>query len=243
MKNLYQTHNDHYNAAVLLGTCMANHTTADKPNQRSSHRVFHRRDNLFSAGDHFEGIYVLCSGSAKAFITSRNGEEHITKFLYPGDMLGMDGFYGKMHTQTVRFLETSSVCLIKESEINSLIKTSTDFRDGLLQSMSHRLACDSAMMMCLSTCSSEQKTAMFLQGLSIGFSERGLSGTEFMLSMTRTDIANYLGMAIETVSRVFANLQQRKIIEVELRYLTILDFTALNRCVVIDVCFNDVKKQ
>jgi CRP/FNR family transcriptional regulator len=243
MKSLYQTQNDHYNATTLLDTCMANSNTTLKPHQRSSHRVFHRRDNLFSAGDHFEGIYVLRSGSAKSFITSTNGEEHITKFFYPGDMLGIDGFDGKMHTQTVRFLETSSVCLIKESEINSLIKTSTDFRDGLLQSMSHTIACDSSMMMCLSTCSSEQKVARFLQDLSIGFSERGLSGREFKLSMTRTDIANYLGMAIETVSRVFANFQQRKIIEVELRYLAILDFVALNRCVVIDVCSNNVTKK
>jgi CRP/FNR family transcriptional regulator len=243
MKYLYQPHNDYYNTTALLDTCMGSINGVNNFHQRDSHRVFQRRDSLLSSGDHFEGIYILRSGSAKSLITSRDGEEHITKFFYPGDMLGIDGFDGHMHTQTVRFLETSSVCLIKESEIHGLIKTSTDFRDGLLQSMSHTLACGSTMMMCLSTCSSEQKVALFLLDLSVGFSERGLSGSEFMLSMTRTDIANYLGMAIETVSRVFASFQQKNIITVQLRCLSILDFTALNRSVAIDVCSNTVASQ
>jgi CRP/FNR family transcriptional regulator len=155
-------------------------------------------------------------------------------------MIGIDGFNGQIHKQTVRFLETSSVCLIKESEINSLIKTSTAFRNGLLQSMSHTLACDSTMMMCLGTCSSEQKVAMFFLDLSVGFSERGLSGSEFILSMTRTDIANYLGMAIETVSRIFASFQQRNIITVQLRYLSILNFARLNQSVSIDISSQSV---
>jgi CRP/FNR family transcriptional regulator len=236
MNTAYQAQNDYYNAASLMEIFIGNTTPSNHSQKRHSHRVFHRRDNLFSVGDHFEGIYVFRSGSAKSFITSKDGEEHITKFYYPGDMLGIDGFNGQIHKQTVRFLETSSVCLIKESEINSLIITNTVFRDGLLQAMSHTLACDGAMMMCLGTCSSEQKLAMFLLDLSMGFSGRGLSGSEFMLSMTRTDIANYLGMAIETVSRIFASFQQRNIIAVQLRYLSILDFDALNRSVAIDIC-------
>ena len=240
MKTSYQQQTNYYHATTLLDTCMGSIHAANDSYGRDSHRVFHRRDNLLCAGDFFEGVYILRSGSAKSYVASRDGEEHITKFHYPGDILGIDGFNGKMHTQTTCFLETSSVCLIKESEINSLMQTNSDFREGLLQSMSHTLACDGAMMMCLSTCSSEQKVARFLLDLSIGFSERGLSGSEFMLSMTRTDIANYLGMAIETVSRVFASFQQRKIIVVQLRYLSILDLAALNRGVVVDVCSHPI---
>jgi CRP/FNR family transcriptional regulator len=242
MKTISQPQNDYYNATVLLDSCMSSLNSSNISKQRDSHRVFHRRDSLFSVGDHFEGIYVLRSGSAKSFITSRDGEEHITKFYYPGDMLGIDGFDGYMHTQTIRFLETSSVCLIKESQVSNLMQTSADFRKSLLQSMSRTLASDSAMMMCLSSCSSEQKVARFLLDLSTVFSERNLSGSEFMLSMTRTDIANYLGMAIETVSRVFASFQQRNIISVKLRHLSILDFTALNNCVTIEICSQTVEK-
>lgn len=241
MKTLSQSQNDCYNATALLNSRMNNANVLNHSQQQDSHRVFHRRDSLFSVGDRFEGIYVLRSGSAKSFITSRDGEEHITKFYYPGDMLGVDGFDSYLHAQTVRFLETSSVCLIKESQVNSLIQKSTEFRHGLLQSMSRTLASGSAMMMCLSSCSSEQKVARFLLDLSIVFSERNLSSSEFMLSMTRTEIANYLGMAIETVSRVLAGFQQRNIIAVKLRQLSILDFSALNNCVAIDLCAQSLK--
>ena len=236
MKTISQQKNSYSNAKGFLDSFMASVNTSNIFMPRDSHRVFHRRDCLFSVGDHFEGIYVLRSGSAKSFITTEDGEEHITKFYYPGDMLGIDGFGEFTHTQTAQFLETSSVCLINESQVNSLMQTSANFRNSLLQSMSRTLASDSAMMMCLSSCTSEQKVARFLLDLSSGYSARNLSGSEFMLSMTRTDIANYLGMAIETVSRVFASFQQRNIIEVKLRHLTILDFVALKNCVSIDMC-------
>lgn len=236
MKSSYQPKNDHYSESPLIGNHRATQYNTNHSTRGHSQRIFQRRDNLFSAGDYFEGVYILRSGSAKAFITSRNGEEHITKFYYPGDMLGLDGFDVNMHTQSVRFLETSSVCLIKASQVQNLMGSDQKFREAILQSMSHNLACDSAMMMCLSTCSSEQKVARFLMDLSISFSERGLSAGEFILSMTRTDIANYLGMAIETVSRIFSSFQERHIIAVQQRFLSIVDFAALNACVSIDVC-------
>jgi CRP/FNR family transcriptional regulator len=196
----------------------------------NSHRVFHARQSLFFAGETFEGLYILRSGSAKSFITSVDGGEHITKFFYPGDLLGIDGFHRHIYMENVLFLETSSVCLVKESDLNSLVKTSDDFRNCMLRSMTHRLINDSAMMKCLSSCSSEQKVVRFILELSKQFSSNGLSGTEFSLSMTRTDIANYMGMALETVSRVFASFQRKQLIRVHNRQVSILDIDAL-RCI------------
>jgi len=195
----------------------------------NSHRVFHVRQALLSAGEPFEGLYIMRSGSAKAFITSAAGEECITKFFFPGDLLGVDGFDEHVHSQNIVFLETSSVCFIKESDINDLVKNSDDFRTCLFKSMSHSLLCDSLMMMCLSSCSSEQKVAHFILELAENFASQGLSGKEFRLSMTRTDIANYLGMALETVCRVLASFQLKQVISVRNRYLVILDTEALHQ--------------
>jgi CRP/FNR family transcriptional regulator len=105
MKTSYQPQNDYYNAASLVDIYMRNANASNNSQQHNPHRVFHRRDSLLSSGDHFEGIYILRSGSAKSFITSREGEEHISKFYYPSDMLGIDGFDGHMHKQTVLFLK------------------------------------------------------------------------------------------------------------------------------------------
>lgn len=223
-------------AKVSLEVCLENAAKSNNLKPTNSHRIFHARQSLFSAGDAFEGLYILRSGSAKCFISSIDGEEHITKFFYPGDLLGVDGFDKHIYIENVRFLETSSVCLVKESELNSLIKSDDDFRNCLLRSMSHALVNDSAMMMCLSSCSSEQKVARFILDLSEQFLSLGLSGTHFRLSMTRTDIANYMGMALETVSRVFAGFQLKQLIRVQNRQLTILDVNALNRFVTKDSC-------
>jgi len=211
-----------------LQACLENVEKSNNLKLTNSHRVFHARQSLFSAGEQFEGLYILRSGSAKSFITSIDGEEHITKFFYPGDLLGVDGFDQHIYMENVLFLETSSVCLVKESDLNSLVKYSDDFRNCLLRSMSHSLVNDRAMMMCLSSCSSEQKIAHFILELSQQFFSLGLSGTEFRLSMTRTDIASYMGMALETVSRIFASFQQQKLICVHNRQVTILDVDALH---------------
>lgn len=195
----------------------------------NSHRVFHARQALLSAGESFQGLYILRSGSAKAFITSACGEECITKFFFPGDLLGVDGFDEHLHSQNIVFLETSSVCFFKESDVYDLVINSQDFRTCLFKSMSHSLLCDSMMMMCLSSCSSEQKVAHFILELADNFTSQGLSGKEFRLSMTRTDIANYLGMALETVCRVLASFQLKRVISVSNRHLIILDTRVLNQ--------------
>lgn len=220
---------------LSLEVCLENATKSNDIKLINSHRVFHARQSLFSAGDKFEGLYILRSGSAKSFITSVDGEEHITKFFYPGDILGVDGFDRSVYTQSVLFLETSSVCLVKEADLNNLVKNNDDFRTSLMRSMSHSLVIDNAMMMCLSSCSSEQKVAHFILELSEQFEGLGLSGTDFRLSMTRTDIASYMGMALETVSRVFACFQLKQFIRVHNRQLSILDKEALNRFVVRDI--------
>jgi CRP/FNR family transcriptional regulator len=217
-------------SSPTLKVCLESVEKSNNLKLTNSHRVFHTRQSLFSAGEQFEGLYILRSGSAKSFITSLDGEEHITKFFYPGDLLGVDGFDRHVYMENVLFLETSSVCLVKESDLNSLVKNNDDFRNSLLRSMSQALINDSAMMMCLSSYSSEQKVACFILELSKQFLSHGLCGTEFSLSMTRTDIANNMGMALETVSRVFASFQQKELIRVHNRQVSILDIDAL-RCI------------
>jgi len=227
MKKVTEIYNDNRTTVSSIEACLKHAAKSRNLYLGTSHRIFHARQTLFSAGDPFEGIYILRSGSVKSYISRLNGEEHITKFYFPGDLLGLDGFDDYVHIQNLLFLETSSVCFISQSVLNNLIKNSDTFRHHLLKAMSHLSMADSSMMMCLSTCSSEQKFARFILELSEQFASNGLSGKDFRLSMTRTDIANYLGLALETVSRVLANFQLQQIITVHNRQLSILDFEAL----------------
>jgi len=132
------------------------------------------------------------------------------------------------------------VSFIKESDLNQLVRSQDDFRSFLLKAISHNLRCDSSMLMCLSSCSSEQKVAHFILERAEHFASLGLCGTQFRLSMSRTDIANYLGMALETVSRVFASFQLKQLVSVSNRQLSILDITALSHILSRDPSLNSL---
>lgn len=230
------SHQQHSKESGFLEFNMNNISTMNNKQISTSHRIFHKKEVLYSTGEKFEGIFILRSGSAKSLITTTEGEEHITKFFYPGDLLGLDGFDKQLHAQCLYFLETSSVYYLKKSDLNELVRNNDDFRNFLLQSISHAMVCDMSMMMRLSSCSSEEKLARFILDLSEQLSERGLSADYLLLTMSRTDIANHLGMAIETVSRILAAFQQRYIIDVKRRVLTILDLEALKKCAPNGIC-------
>jgi CRP/FNR family transcriptional regulator len=194
-----------------------------------SHRIFHRKSALWERGDDFLGIYTLRSGSAKSFTLSKGGDEHITKFHFPGDLLGLDGF-NIAYNHTIEFLETSSVCFFSAIEIDLLTKHSTHFRNTLFKAMSAELVSHGTISLCYSMYTSEQRLAMFLIDLSSNFAQRGQSSAEFLLSMTRTEIANYLGMAMETVSRVMGKFQAFDVIDVNQKMVKINDIEALRNC-------------
>lgn len=188
-----------------------------------SHRIFHRKEALFHSDEEFVGLYVLRSGSAKSYINTEDGDEQIVAFHYPGDILGIDGFDTNKHAYNVKFLETSSVCFIGTKELSRVLAESAIMRNRLFKAMSHALVDENRMRMNLGKYNSEQRMAKFLLTLSQRFEQRGLCSHTFDLSMTRTEIANYLGMAIETISRLLGKFQQCGAIEVEHRQINIVD--------------------
>ena len=214
----------------MSGMCFSQTDKSTAEPKVRSHKVYQKSDLLFAAGQTFDAIYILRSGSAKSSILANNGNEQISSFHYPGDLIGLDGFDNGSHAQSIKFLETSSVCRIGLGELDKAMATSASIRYNLLQSMSHALNDEDRFLLSLNNMNSAQRLSSFILDLSSKFEKRGLSGNVFDLSMTRVDIANYLGMAIETVSRLLTQLQNEQIIEVEKRRVYIVDFEKLNQC-------------
>lgn len=219
---------------VMSGMCFGQPDKKQVEPRLRSHKVFQKSNLLFSAGQTFEAIYILRSGSAKSSITANSGNEQISSFYFPGDLIGLDGFDNGEHAQSIRFLETSSVCRIGLGELDKAMANSTSIRHKMLQSMSHALNDEDRFLLSLNHMNSAQRLGSFLLDLSSRFEDRGLSGNVFDLSMTRVDIANYLGMAIETVSRLLTQLHNEKVIEVEKRRVTILDRNKLQQCLLLE---------
>ncbi|WP_299078249.1 helix-turn-helix domain-containing protein [uncultured Paraglaciecola sp.] len=219
---------------IMSGICFGQSDKNSAESKVRSHKIYHKSDILFRSGQTFDAIYILRSGSAKSSILANCGHEQISGFHYPGDLIGLDGFDNGSHSQSIKFLETSSVCRIGLGELDNAMANSASIRSNLLQGMSHALNNEDRFLLSLNNMNSAQRLSSFLLDLSAQFLQRGLSAKEFDLSMTRVDIANYLGMAIETVSRLLTQLQQDNIIEVQRRRVKILSLEKLNQCLTLE---------
>jgi CRP/FNR family transcriptional regulator len=189
---------------------------------------FHEGDHLFRVGDRFQAVYAVRAGSYKSYTVDSEGREHVLGFHLPGELLGLDAIYPGRHLCNALALDTASVCLLPYEQLSELAGHLTALRSQILRLMSKDIA-DNATL--AGDFTAEERLAAFLNGLSERFRQRGYSPTEFQLSMSRRDIANYLRLATETVSRVFARFEKDRLIAVDRRAVHLLDLPRLrNLC-------------
>ena len=182
---------------------------------------------LTQAGDPFKTLYAVSSGSFKAYSLSEDGIINITGFYFPGELIGLDAINQGHYISFVKALETSSVCALPYEQLEDLSGDIKSLRRQLMVLMSKEIQEDQELLLLLSRKHAAERMAAFLLSLSMRYKQRGFSATEFNLTMTRSDIGNYLGLAIETVSRLFSTLQKNEIIRVEDKLITIKNHTKL----------------
>lgn len=194
-------------------------------------RPLHKNDHLYREGDASHSIYAVRSGSIKTLVESPNGDEQIVGFHLPGELLGLDGFMNGSHTCTAIALETTSVCAMPLPKLEGLCSALPGLQHQMQRIMGKEVTEDHLMLLMLGKMSAEEKIATFLLSISRRMEERHWKATEFVLSMPRQDIANYLGLAVETVSRLFAQYQESGIIKVDRRRISILELQRLREIV------------
>jgi len=182
---------------------------------------------LYHAGESKHKIYAVSSGSLKTTAININGVEQITGFYLPGEILGLEGLADMQLSSTAAAMETSTVCEIPEDDFDKLCETNHGLRKSFMRIVSKEISSEQKMMMSLGQMKSDERLASFLISLSSRFKQRGFSETEFNLSMPRHDIANYLGLTIETISRLFKAFQKQGILDVKNRHVNILNRTKL----------------
>jgi CRP/FNR family transcriptional regulator len=199
-------------------------------------RVVKSGKPVFEAGSKFEGIYVARSGFFKSYTIDAEGAMQVTGFYLPGEFFGMDGIEDGVHKEYVEALDTSSVCRIPldflcggavESQDPVQRAWSNHMTLGLVKLMGRTISHDHDMFFTLGKMTAKGRLGAFLSDLSRRMEQSGFSATEFRLCMSRTDIANYLCLALETVSRLFTQLQTDGVLEVDRRNLRIKEPRAL----------------
>lgn len=182
-----------------------------------------RNELLFEAGEPLCAVYAVRSGSFKTYLPTEDGREQVITFQLPGELLGLDAISEGRHPCAARALETSSVCEIPFGRLEDLCSRIPALQHQMLRIMSREIRHDHTLLALLAKKSADERLAAFLLSLSERFQRRGFSAHEFHLSMSRNDIANYLGLAVETVSRIFTRFQAEALLTVQRKHVVLQD--------------------
>lgn len=176
----------------------------------------------------FTSVFAVRSGSLKQVTSEGRGDDQLTNFYLPSEMVGLDGIDAQRYPGSVIALETTTVCEIPFDRLDALSERLPELRTQIYRSMSKEIHEDRRMLRLLSRKTADERLASFFTtSLSARFRRRGYSAYSFRLSMSRGDIGNYLGLAVETVSRILTRFQQQGLVTVSGREVNILDLAAL----------------
>jgi len=198
-------------------------------------RALSKGDYLYREGDPFTAVYAIRAGSFKTFRTSVDGMEQVTGLYLPGEILGMDGISSNRHGSSAVALETGSFCEIPFHQLEDLSVRIPSLQGRFFRLMGQEIVKDQQMLTLVSSNAAEERVASLLLSISSRNHRRKLSSTQFRLPMTRADIGSYLGVTLETVSRIFSRLQKQNIINVDNKEIHVIDMAALKSIAKIQV--------
>jgi len=192
-------------------------------------RRIKRGEVLFGAGDEFKAVYAIRSGFFKTSLVDGEGREQVTGFFMGGELIGMDGIGSGRYNGSAIALEDSEVCVMPYSLIEEMALEVPSLQRHLHSVLAREIVRDHGVMMLLGSMRAEERLAAFLTNLSKRFLRRGYSASDFHLRMTREEIGSYLGLKLETVSRLFSQFQKDGVIDVQQKHVRILDIAGLEK--------------
>lgn len=185
--------------------------------------------HLFHQGEPFTSLFAVRAGTIKTYTVTNEGEEQITGFYFPGELIGLNAIDTSYYPISAKVLETSTVCEIPYEDLDQLSDKVPQLRRQLIHAMGKEIREEQQMMLLLSKKTAEERVATFLLKLSDRYKRRGYSASIFRLSMSRNEIGNYLGLAVETVSRIFSRFQKQQLIKVEGKEIEVLSLDELRQ--------------
>ncbi|WP_345489272.1 fumarate/nitrate reduction transcriptional regulator Fnr [Orbus sasakiae] len=181
---------------------------------------------LVDEGSAFKKFFIIHSGAVKTYVTV-NGIEQINGFYLPGDIVGFDSIATQKYNNSIKTLTNTITCELKYDELMELVASDAKVRDMIFKLMSQDILNYQKLILSYSQKKAEEKLAAFIYALYTRYSERGHVSLNIKLSMSRSDIANYLGLTIETVSRILTRMQELDVLSVRGKYISIKNLLAL----------------
>lgn len=194
-------------------------------------RPLARGDHLYRAGQSLGSLFVAREGAFKTVATDVDGDEQVVGFHLPGELMGLDAMGSGRHACDAEALTQATVCEIPLGKLEDVCRQLPGLQHQLLRIIGQGINRDQSHLEMLGRKQAHERVALFLHGLSERYRLLGLPGDMFTLPMSREDIASYLGLVIETVSRTLTKLQDDGIIAVRGRQLKVLDPARLDALV------------
>ena len=192
-------------------------------------RPVEQNERLYRLGDPLTAVYVARDGAFKTVSISESGEEQIVGFHLPGELIGLDALGAGEHRCEAVALTHANVCEVPFEQLSEVAAQLPGLQQQLLRIIGQSVGRDHDHLGILVRRQAVERIALFLHGLSERYRNIGQSGLEFRLPMSRDDIARYLGLALETVSRGFGKLQDDGVIVVLGRQIGIRSLAELER--------------
>jgi len=184
-------------------------------------------ESLYQAGDAFKSLYSVRTGFFKSYVITVGGRVQVTGFQMSGEIIGVDGIDNDEHTINVAALEDSEVCVIPYVRLEEISARVPALRRQVHRVMAREIVRDHGVMLLLGSMRAEERVAAFLLNLSKRFVARGYAASEFHLRMKREEIGSYLGLKLETVSRIFSKFQELGLLSVQKKSISILSIEGL----------------
>ncbi|HSB96076.1 MAG TPA: cyclic nucleotide-binding domain-containing protein [Spongiibacteraceae bacterium] len=183
--------------------------------------------HLYRQEDPFDSVYLVRAGTFKVYRVDEWGEEQILGFYYQGDLIGVDGLSADRHICSAVALEPSSAYAISFKLLERLCCDNPALQRRLFQMIGSEIAREQQLMIIIGKFSAEQRVAAMLLGIAWRNKQFGLAPERLWMPMTRAEMGNYLGMAMESVSRVLSNFQRRVVVDIDGKWIVVHDIDKL----------------
>jgi CRP/FNR family transcriptional regulator, anaerobic regulatory protein len=185
-------------------------------------RTLDRGAVLYREGDPFDALYVVRSGSLKTFVQNEAGDMQILAFHLPGEIIGFDALATNQHVSQAEALERSSICELPYAQLQQVTSEVPALHRQLMRVISREVVEEHRHLVMMGRQQAQEQLATFLRSLADRYQRLQRDGTALNLPMSRYDIANYLGLVVETVSRLFSRMEEMGVLEVNRKSVTIL---------------------
>ncbi|MEO8777264.1 MAG: cyclic nucleotide-binding domain-containing protein [Rhodanobacter sp.] len=194
-----------------------------------------RGDTLFRQGESFGALYVVRSGSLKTFVDGSEGDLQVLGFHLPGDIMGIGGLTNEHYPCSAEALERSSVCELRYAQLQEVSASLPALHHQLIRVISGALVTEQRHLVMMGKQQAQRRLAFFIRRMADRYERLSRDPQELKLSMSRSDIANYLGLALETVSRLFTRMESDGLLAVNRKSIRILRRDLLN-----DLCGGEI---